>query len=68
MAYEINVSLNGSHYFATHERSLRDSEKAVAMAQHFQKLFPASAGYEVTLAHYTHAGTVVAIPKGDPKC
>lgn len=28
MYYEINVSLNGSHYFATAERSLKDEREA----------------------------------------
>lgn len=49
MYYEINVSLNGKHYFATAERSLTDKETAVNMAIHFKFLFPEKDGYLVDL-------------------
>jgi len=46
--YEINVSLNGFHLFATHERSLTNEdlfEKALTV---FKEKFPKSEGYEIT--------------------
>jgi recombinational DNA repair protein (RecF pathway) len=50
--YEINVSKDGEHYFATDERSLRGTlEEAQTMARHFQKVFPKEEGYLVQLAY-----------------
>jgi len=48
MFYELNVSLNGSHYFATHERSLTNKADAKAAYTHFKALFPQSEGYKVS--------------------
>ena len=53
MSYEINVSKNGIHYFATHGRSLNGFEEdAIKMAKHFKSVFPESDGYLVTLTEY----------------
>ena len=42
MEYEINVSRDGKHVFATHPRSLSgNDEKAIGLARQFRKLFPA---------------------------
>lgn len=44
MDYEINVSLNGRHYFATHPRSMRGMTlvNAISMARKFRERFPES--------------------------
>jgi hypothetical protein len=31
MNYEINIALNGSHFFATHQRSITDEETLIAV-------------------------------------
>ena len=49
MNYEINVSLNGRHYFATAERSIINLDDAREMLLHFKELFPADAGYKLSL-------------------
>jgi hypothetical protein len=54
--YEINVSLNGRHYFATHERSLTDSEKAVHAYWDLVDRFPKSQGFEVTMTQMKCVG------------
>ena len=56
MYYEINVSLNGKHYFATSDRSIRTKEKAQEMALHFREVFPESQGYDITVSHYETIG------------
>lgn len=49
MFYEINVSKNGRHYFATDERSIRSKDKAREVVKHFEKVFPKSEGYEILI-------------------
>lgn len=45
--YEINVSLNGRHLFATHERSLTDQRKMLECLKIFKEKFPESEGYSI---------------------
>lgn len=49
MHYEINVSLNGRHFFATHDRSLNDWNKAKMAWDVFVEKFPESEGYKLTM-------------------
>ena len=50
MGYEINVSKDGRHYFATHERTLQlDNVKTAKMVMHFEKVFPADEGYKISI-------------------
>lgn len=51
MSYEINVSRNGSHVFATHERSLTDTKKARETLYLFKEKFPEKEGYNVTISY-----------------
>lgn len=48
MYIEFNISLNGKHFFATHERSCTDSNKADEVKKVLLEKFPESEGYEVT--------------------
>ena len=48
MYIEFNVSLNGKHFFATHERSCTDSSKADKLKKVLLEKFPKSEGYEVS--------------------
>jgi len=63
MSYEINVSLNGRHYFATHTRSLTYEPDALALFEHFKKLFPESEGYELTLWKKRTASNMIKTTK-----
>lgn len=44
MYYEINVSLNGKHFFATSERSITNDEKLKEVYYTFKEKFPESEG------------------------
>lgn len=59
MNYEINVSLNGEHLFATAERSLTNTEKAHKAFALFKAKFPASEGYSLMLTRTTVRGELV---------
>ncbi len=48
MYIEFNVSLNGKHFFATHERSCTNSSKADELKKVLLRKFPESAGYKVS--------------------
>lgn len=54
--YEINVSLNGSHLFATHERSCRDKQPTKDLVDLFREKFPESQGYKVDCTYYESVG------------
>jgi len=56
MYYEINVSFNGVHLFATHERSLKDRDKANNLFNLFVQKFPVAKGYRVSLVQYRTSG------------
>ena len=56
MHFEINVSLNGRHYFATAERSLRDEASARKAAEDFSRRFPEHEGFSVTVTRYETVG------------
>lgn len=48
MYYEINVSLNGRHFFATAPRSITYHELAKEMVKLFIEKFPVEEGYAVS--------------------
>ena len=49
MGYEINVSLNGKHFFATHERSIRNTWELKKVLSAFKEKFPPEEGYKITV-------------------
>jgi len=59
--YEINVSLNGRHFFATNPRSflLGDELKVKIAATEIQKRFPESEGFKVTITRWCSSGQSV---------
>jgi hypothetical protein len=57
--FEVNVSLDGRHFFATAERSLLDEEKARRVFLLLKELFPKSEGYHVSLSGFTCKGLVI---------
>jgi len=59
MYYEINVSLNGRHFFATAERSIRDIHKLKQVYHTFKKNFPESEGFSISITKYETAGRSV---------
>ena len=54
--YEINVSLNGQHFFATHERSIVSERKLKKIYGVFKEKFPESEGYEISVTYWMKSG------------
>lgn len=50
--YEINVSLNGRHYFATHPRSIQSERDLLKVYADFEKKFPKKDGYELGVTYH----------------
>ena len=59
MYYEINVALNGQHFFATDKRSIttkRDLKKVYSV---LKEKFPLEEGYDILITHYETVGKYV---------
>jgi hypothetical protein len=56
MHFEINVSKDGRHYFATAERSLTYREQADKVYADFCKRFPLTEGFRVSMVLYQNVG------------
>lgn len=54
--YEVNVSLNGMHFFATAPRSGVSRENAKFIAQELTRRFPEAEGYKVTVTKWDACG------------
>ena len=54
--YEINVAFEGSHFFATHERSIDRQEVACNLLKVFRRKFKAEDGYSITVKRYSTVG------------
>lgn len=51
MYYEINVSRNGRHFFATAERSLTTEDRARTVFAEMKKRFPESEGFQISVSY-----------------
>lgn len=56
MYYEINVSLNGKHLFATAERSITSGAKMEDVYNLFLEKFPEADGYKLDVTRWEHIG------------
>lgn len=56
MYYEINVSKDGKHVFATSERSLKMPHELKAVYKLFKEKFPESEGYVLTVTKWERRG------------
>lgn len=59
MYYEINVALNGKHFFATADRSTRDAWSASLVMAAIRERFTAEDGYTVTCTMRENVGKQV---------
>ena len=57
--YEINVSFEGSHVFATAPHSARSESEAIGLLKLMQLKFPEKDGYEVSATYWAVSGTIV---------
>lgn len=46
--FEINIALNGKHLFATHERSITDTDKYNKVLAILKEKFPEDEGYQIS--------------------
>lgn len=60
--FEINVSLNGEHVFATHQRSLHSELKAFALIKRLRLAFPEEEGYKISLSAVSTTSRKITIP------
>lgn len=61
--FEINVSLNGHHLFATHERSISNINTLSCVLKIFKEKFPESEGYKITACQHHNSSTILDINK-----
>lgn len=59
MYYEINVSLNGKHLFATAERSITSEGKMESVYKLFLEKFPETDGYKISVTKWDKVGTFI---------
>lgn len=63
--YEINVSRNGRHFFATHKRSVPDKWKMNEILEVFKDKFPESEGYRIMVTAESTYGEYIYDSKGE---
>jgi hypothetical protein len=56
MWYEINVSKDGKHYFATHERSISTIDKATEIRDRLKLAMPEDEGFIYTITQWQTSG------------
>lgn len=57
--FEINVALNGKHFFATAPRSITTFGEMLKAYKIFKEKFPKSEGYEISVTHYATKGKLM---------
>ena len=61
MYYEINVSLNGQHFFATDKRSVQTQGQLHRVYAEIIRAFPADRGFEIGVTRWESRGTPVNV-------
>ncbi|HDX9663243.1 TPA: hypothetical protein ROX91_001942 [Bacillus cereus] len=59
MYYEINVSKDGVHFFATSERSIDMQSTLEKILKVFVEKFPESEGYKISVTNYQTVGKII---------
>ena len=59
MYYEINISLNGQHFFATDKRSITNDIALKVIYKILKEKFPIEEGYNVTVSRYDTVGRFI---------
>lgn len=63
MYYEINVTLNGKHLFATAERSITNKWKLKEVYDIIKNKFPKEEGYDISVSKYETTGKSVDVER-----
>lgn len=61
MPYEINISKNGKHHFATAERSLTSLGEATKLYNELKEFYPKSRGFKISLTKWETKGKEIKI-------
>jgi hypothetical protein len=61
MSYEINISKNGKHYFATAERSLTTLGESTKLYNELKEFYPESQGFKISLTKWETKGKEIKI-------
>jgi|LakMenE01Jun11ns_1017448.scaffolds.fasta_scaffold9950417_4 hypothetical protein len=61
MPYEINISKNGKHYFATAERSLTTLGESTKLYNELKEFYPESQGFKLSLTKWETIGKEIKI-------
>lgn len=61
MYIEINIALNGKHFFATAERSITDNDKYNEVLAVLRKKFPESEGYTISATQWDKIGKEIQV-------
>lgn len=59
MYYEINVSINGQHLFATSKRSITSTPKLEEVYKILKEKFPVEEGYNLNVTRYETVGKFI---------
>lgn len=59
MYYEINVALNGQHFFATDKRSITNQWALERVYKVLKEKFPVEEGFDITVTYYETVGKFV---------
>ena len=59
MYYEINVSLNGQHLFATDKRSVTSTQTLENIYKILKEKFPTEEGYNINVTQYETVGKFI---------
>ena len=65
--YEINVSKNGKHFFATAPRSIVTRAKLGEVWEELDKRFPEEEGYGIMVTKQYQYGELLNMTREDPK-
>ena len=63
MYYDVNISLNGRHFFATADRSITDREKLRQVLPVLVRSFPRTSGYEISVTQRIETGHFINFDK-----
>jgi len=61
MFFEINVSLHGIHFFATHNRSITDKQKLIKVLPVILDKFPIDEGFEISVSKCNIVGQTLNV-------
>lgn len=61
MHYEINVTFEGQHFFATSERSITSLSRLVMVASVLRYKFPESQGFNISLTRWENTGKTLEL-------